>query len=474
MSFRITQGMLYQNSLTNFQNAASRSLRLQNQIATGRRILRPSDDPGDSMKIMPLRTELRSLRTSMDILATAGDSLNVATSVLEDVSGVVQRLRELTVKAASSTVSEEDRRIMASEIDQLLNQALSAANTRHGQGHLFAGARSTQPPFQVTQGPAGKRVAYVGGANPSALQIPVGVPIELPLAGDTTFLFRDRQPTQFTGTTGAAASGSADSGIGFGTLQVNYDGLTIPAATTGLAEGDNSTTALGDLTYAYAAGSPPTLSINGGAPQPVLGGTQSFFVGANAETVSLDVTTPIVPPSGTITSRATLSTDGGATTLLVDDFTVSPEYQVVNSLDGTVLNVDVSALSAVGEESVKFAGTFDIFTTLIAVADLMRNEEGLPAATVVQELSQMLDEVDFGHDSVLSSLQDLGNRGQSLDLLEDRLGAFELAQQESLSLIEDADLAKSILELNQQELSFQASLQISARAVQTSLMSFLG
>jgi flagellar hook-associated protein 3 FlgL len=126
-----------------------------------------------------------------------------------------------------------------------------------------------------------------------------------------------------------------------------------------------------------------------------------------------------------------------------------------------------------GEEEVKFNGTFDAFTTLITLRDLLRNEQGLPGNVVRDRIAQMLVEVDGAHDSVLDGLRELGFRSSSMDVLQNRVEGLRVSRAESLSLVEDSDIAESILKLQQQDLAYQAALQVSARVVQLSLQGFL-
>jgi flagellin-like hook-associated protein FlgL len=146
---------------------------------------------------------------------------------------------------------------------------------------------------------------------------------------------------------------------------------------------------------------------------------------------------------------------------------------VRNSYDGTVLNVDVRNLAQTGAEDVKFTGTFDAFTTLIALRDVMRNEGGLPDQTVRDRVAQMLTEVDGAHDAVLDGLRELGFRSSSMDVIGNRVEGLRVARTESLSLLQDTDIAKAILDLQRQDISYQAALQVSSRVIQTTLQSFL-
>jgi len=473
MSLRITQGIIYSSTLQHIRNATVNGLQTRSQLATGRRVNRPSDDPAGILRIMPLRREIRDLDTTQNSLRLAQHQINNSASVLEAASGTLADLREKTIQAANGTMTHGDRQALADAVDQLLQQMLASANASWNSQFVFAGARADVVPFEIVDDSLGSRIVYHGDQNTNSIQITVGIESEMNLPGDQVFMFRDRKPTTFEGNTGATPSGAADSGVGFGTLDVSFAGLDIPAGTTGIAQGDNSTTALGPLAYTYTAGAPPTLSLNGGPPQAIAGGIQSFAVGSGSETVSLDIAIPISPATGTITSQADLSTDGGSTVVTVDDFSAGTSYQVRNSVDGTVLNVDASGVVRTGDELVKFEGTFDAFTSLIAVRDTLRNERGDPDDDVSQRLDALLADVDFAHDGVLAGLQKLGNRSQHLDLFASRLGELSLARTGSLSEIEDTDVVETILQLEQQDLLFQASMQVGARAIQTTLLNFL-
>lgn len=473
MSLRITQSTLFNRALTNLHSSHARGINLQTQLASGRRVTRPSDDPAATMRILPLRGELRDIDASGELLAGARENLNTATGILEDASSAMQRLRELTVQSATSTITAEDRASMAVEVDQLLSRVLADANSKLGQRYIFGGTASDAAPFRLDSESGADRVVYVGGPSPSFLQTPVGIATEHAVAGDSIFLARHRSPTTFAGETGAAPSGAADSGVGTASLEIGFGGLVIPAGTTGIAAGDGDTTALGDLTYTYVAGTPPTLSLNGGQAQDIDGGVQSFLVGSGGETVSLDISGALVPASGTIVSQATMSTDGGLTTTLVDDFSTGINYQVRDSRDGGLVNVDASALVKTGTEIATFQGTFDPFTTLIAVRDLMRNTEGLPPDEMQGRLTSMLDQIDQAHDGILAGLQDLGHRSQSITFVEDRLSGLDISRRDNLARIEEGDLAETILNWNQQQLAFQASLQVASRSIQTTLLNFL-
>lgn len=422
---------------------------------------------------MPLKSEIRDLGETQELLASSRFQINNSAVMLENASETFSQLRELTVQAANGTTTSQDRQAMVGEIDQLLAQLSSSANSKWGDKFVFAGSKTNAPPFGVITDGGGSRIEYRGDQNTTSVRVTAGVTTELNIPGDRIFLARDRQPTTFSGNTGAAPSGAADSGVGYGELDISFAGLNFGVGTTGVTQGDSSTTALGDITYTYTGGSPATVSLNGGPAQTVNGGVQSFTVGAGADTISLDFTGSASPTSGTITSTALMTTDGGSSTVLVDDFSGSTPYQARNSFDGTVLNVDVTSMARTGAERVKFEGTFDPFTTILAIRDILTNTSGNPDGVVASQLAEVLGEIDDAHDSVLSGLQEMGYRSENLSLFESRLSELEVSRRESLSNLEDTDFSEAIIRLNQQEISFQASLSIGARAVQTTLLNFI-
>ncbi len=469
MSLRITQGILFSRALQDIRNNQLGFAKIQRQVATGRRVNTPSDDPIATLRILPLSAQLRNLDQMRENLQLSRESVNFGASSLQDASEIMQRVRELTTQAANGSMSESDRRSISGEVDQLLKQMVSIANSNLAGRYFFGGTVTSTPPFTTVNDAGGSRVVYDGNQRSLTVGVAPGVNAVLNVPGDVIFQFRSRGPTEFDGNTGAAPSGAADSGTGFQTLEVTFNGLHTDAPSE-IAAGSGTTTALGSLSYSFTT-APNTLSIGGGPALPIPATDQDFTT-ADGRSINLSVTGVPAIASGTFTSKAGLSTDGGATVADVSDFTDS-DVRVRNSFDGTVLNVDVTSVDRSGNESVKFPGTFDVFTTLISLRDILRNDSGETAQTVGTRVSKMLDEVDGAHDAILDGLRELGFRSSSLELLRTRVDSIRIATTESLSLVRDTDLAEAILEIQRQELSYQASLQVGARVLQISLLNFL-
>lgn len=474
MSIRITQGMMYARALSDVQSGLYRYSQLQQEVASGRRISRPSDDPAAALRILPLRGDIRDLTQLSSNVSLARETLNTSTASLEDASSVMQRVRELTTQAANGTLNGSDRQSIAAEVDQLLSQVLGIANSRRGDRYLFGGTANGEPPFSLETAGGRTRPVYRGNRDSLSIDVAPGVSTALNVPGDSIFMQRDRGATTFLATDSRVATGAqlvniGDTGVGYGELQVTFGGLTSDAPAT-VSAGSGTQQALGSMDYQFTS-SPDTLSIGGG-PAIAIPATDQQFVTSEGRIMTLTVTGVPATTSGTFTSSANLSMDGGATTTNVTDFS-NNSIRVNNSNDGSVLYVNTEQLSQTGTENVRFGGTFDVFTTLAELRDLLRNEEGMPDATVRDLIGDLLPEVDNSHNAVLDGLRELGFRSSSMDVLQNRVEGLRISRTESLSLVEDTDIAESILELQRQDLSYQTALQVSARVLQTSLQGFL-
>lgn len=474
MSLRITQGMLYSRALADVQRGLFRYSRLQEEVATGRRINRASDDPAAALRVLPLRNDLRDLEQLHGNVALAKETLDTGAGSLEDASALMQRVRELTTQAANGTISSSDRQSIAAEVEQLLNQLVSIGNSRRGDRYLFGGTENSISPFELVEDAGGTRIVYRGNHESLSVEVAPGVTTALNVPGDSIFQHRERGATTFapasgTAATGARPAGSGDTAIGFGELRVTFAGLHTDAPPT-VTAGTGATTAVGKLAFAFTA-APATLSVGGG-PALSIPVTNGAFTTADGRTISLSVSGVPATTTGVFTAKAALSIDGGATTTEVVDFSPA-SVQVANSYDGTVLNVDTEFLARTGTEQVKYEGTFDAFTTLATLRDLLRNTQSLPESEVRDRIAQMLAEVDGAHDAVLDGVRELGFRSSSMDVLQNRVAGLQVARTESLSLVQDTDIAAAILELQRQELSYEAALQVSSRVIQTSLQGFL-
>ena len=182
---RISSVQIYQSGLDSILEAQARLTKIQEQVATGKRIQTPSDDPGAAAEIIRLRSELNQVAAYQRNADQATNSLLFEESAIAGAESVLQRVRELAVRGANDALlSAEDREIIASEIDGLRDSLLSIANTRNADGeYIFAGDTVNTEAFSE----AGGLVTYNGSGGPRSINIASGIRIQVNDSGAELF-----------------------------------------------------------------------------------------------------------------------------------------------------------------------------------------------------------------------------------------------------------------------------------------------
>ncbi len=121
--------------------------RTQLQLATGRRILTPADDPAGAAQALRLGQEKESVIQFQRNITQLVSKLSIEEGVLSGVGSALQRVRELAVQGVNAT-STADGPLIAVEIRQLLDEILGLANTKDANGeYLFSGYQGKNQTF---------------------------------------------------------------------------------------------------------------------------------------------------------------------------------------------------------------------------------------------------------------------------------------------------------------------------------------
>jgi flagellar hook-associated protein 3 FlgL len=159
---RITTLMTAQNTLSDLSLAYDRLTNTQNELASGKKIQNPSDDPYGMSVIMQTQGDLGAL-TAYNNNVTDGQAYATASqTAMTNIANIVQRARELTVSAANGTNTTSDLQDDAAEVGQLIDAVKQEANTTYDGQYVFAGT-STSPPYQQ-----GSSDAFSGNSGPAA------------------------------------------------------------------------------------------------------------------------------------------------------------------------------------------------------------------------------------------------------------------------------------------------------------------
>lgn len=184
---RVTQSMLSQNMLRNLTGSYTKMGGLQEQLNTGKKVTRPTDDPVIVMKGLGFGMQVDKIKQFQRNLGEVNNWLDSADDALDGVGNLLHRVRELSTNAANTgTMTPSDREKIKIELGQLQEQLQDLANTKVGDKYIFSGTMTDQPLFDKVTG------AY---ATDPAFQKKVTVEvfegINLQINSDTAGTFND-------------------------------------------------------------------------------------------------------------------------------------------------------------------------------------------------------------------------------------------------------------------------------------------
>ncbi|GBD36724.1 hypothetical protein HRbin36_01852 [bacterium HR36] len=480
---RTTFNNLVNRSIHHLQATLRELERLHTQAVTGKKWTRPSQNPVGFSTAQSYHGTLDQLEALGSNLTDMRLSLETSSQALQQISAIVNQARALAAEGAHGSPDETSQRALAAQVNGLLEQVLSLANSRTPDHYVFAGTAATKQPFQALRNAQGRIVAvrYVGNDEAGTAHVGQNEWVQFLYAGRDVFQGQDSSQGEVVGNTGLALGTGTSRVRGRIAVEVRHT-ATLYAPGSGVAPGNSSAsgdTILGPsgantlfLQDTSGTGTSGTVSLNGG---PAIAWTNTDtdlqVVGPNGEVVFID-TTNITPGfSGTvaITANGELSLDGGSTILPLAFST----NQYVTDARGNVVFFDTSQVRRVGVNWVEFPGGYDIFSALLDLRDDLENARQLTAGQQTEALSRMMASLDTVHDALLQTLGDQSATLAQLETLEQHMQEMKLDLQSRLGKLEQADLAELVVQLQAQQNQLTLVLGATAALMQTSLLDFL-
>lgn len=457
---RVTQSMLSNNMLRNLNTSYGKMSKLQDQITSGKKISRPSDDPVVALKGMNYRTELDKIGQYQRNIGEAHNWLDTSDSSLGQVGDALIRVKELIVQAANDTNTPDDREKIKAEIDQIQEQIRDLANTQSGGKYIFSGT-NTQSPMYID----------VQHVNPEKLQNHYNELMEN-VVNSTDY--RNTLPDPATAPDPAAAQAAIDAAD----LAITDAQNQLDAFEKGITDIDNTPdAATGERLYDLE---------------------QYFKDYMNDDEKSALMTTTRV-----INARYTIETGDVENPLdrLTNITLTNPAGTTLTAVVETMPN-KVSVGTTAGNDLRKGDVKVEVFdgvqlqvnsdvTSLFAQIDTFMSKvsEALETGSATNngtDISKLLGGVinldnatargtDFGdiHATLLTVRAEVGAKQNRLELMENRLALQEVNVTKQMSDNEDTDYAKAITEMTTAEAIHQASLSVGAKIIQQTLVDFI-
>jgi len=145
---RISTSQIFQQAVTTMLSKQSELAKTQQQLATGERLLSPSDDPDAATRVLDLNQIIDTTSQYQRNADFATTRLALEETVLTDIGELLQRSRELSVQANNASLSASDRRSIAFEVRANIDSLLQLSNSRDASGeYLFSGFQVGTEPF---------------------------------------------------------------------------------------------------------------------------------------------------------------------------------------------------------------------------------------------------------------------------------------------------------------------------------------
>lgn len=402
--------------------------KLQNQMATGRRVLTPEDDPIASAQALVL-TQTKAV--SAQFLANQGDAkgkLGTADVQLSALTDLLQNVRERVVQGGNTTLTDTDRRYIANELEARFSELMGIANAQDGAGnYLFSGYQGAVKPFSATSTGA----SYAGDDGQRLLQVEASRQLPTNVSGRELFELIPNGNGTFTTATGGNTGGGINQGSGVVDQgSVNNQGLWNQALAAGF----------GDVEIRF--------SVNAGVTQYEL----------------YDVS------SATLISAAPTNFTPGQAISLQKTTAPAQDFGVSVSIEGNPAAGDRFMVAPSSSQS--------IFTTLRSTINTLTQGIGNVASgnsttEFVNDLGGNLLNIDQALENITGMRATVGSHLKELDSLGNAGEDLQLQYASSLSDLQDLDYTKAITDMARKQLQLEAAQQSFKQTSQLSLFSIL-
>ena len=182
---RVTQAGFYNKATQQMGNQQAKVFETQAQLSSGKKILRPSDDPALASAINNLKSQMDTNQRYLTNLGRMNDTLKMQEASVSSSIEVVSRIKELSIQAANDTYSASDRKSLAIEVKELISSLADLGNMRGTDGaYLFSGFTQNQAPFKESSLGV---VSYTGSPDYQRVLVDEGRSMQIGMPGSDVF-----------------------------------------------------------------------------------------------------------------------------------------------------------------------------------------------------------------------------------------------------------------------------------------------
>ncbi|AHH08143.1 flagellar hook-associated protein 3 [Borrelia anserina] len=419
---RVSHPLTYENLKASSTGKEVKITRLLESLYQGgKKIINLRDDPTGVTHAIRLDSDMFKLNTYVKNINNAKGKLRYIEGYLQSLANILTRAKEITVQGSNGTYGADDKKMIAKEINAILEDVLAIANAKGADGcSIFAGTKVDAEAFKVTRENRINRLTqdraetqivridYNGNQAEQTTEIYNGIYIPTSYPGSEIFFSQNHYIISSKSVNGFTVKENT---------KIYIDNIEIA-----LTQGDTAADIIAKINESAA----PVEAIL----DPIL------------NSIAIKTTTPhqiwITEEGSTVLQDLGILTQ--------NNDTKEPPYNIAS-------NTEVRNRT--------------IFDSLIDLRDtLEENREGIIG-------SRSLAEIDESLNKIFSTLADLGTKDNRLDLNHERISKEIIDMKDDIVKYTDFDVTKTITDLNMTSLAYQVSLGVSARIMQTTLLDFL-
>jgi flagellar hook-associated protein 3 FlgL len=204
---RISTNTIYESGLARMTDSQAKLLKTQQQVASGKRILTPADDPVGAARVLNLK-QGQELNSQYAVnRQNARNSLSLEESVLQKATSVIQDVKALVIQAGNPSYDSNQLKYIAVDLQMHFDELVGIANTRDGMGnYLFSGYQLTTQAYVPT--PEGAQ--FNGDQGKTLMQVDTARQMAINESGDQIF---DNISSAGTFVSGVAASNTGTGAV---------------------------------------------------------------------------------------------------------------------------------------------------------------------------------------------------------------------------------------------------------------------
>lgn len=185
---RISTGQLYDRSIRSVLENQGDLSDVQRQLASGKKLLRPSDDPVGAAQVIRLTEEIELIGQYKKNNNLLTSSLGLEEAVLSNIKDGVNRARQLIIQSGNGLLGADDRKAISNEIGQIRDQVFDAMNSQSANGeYIFAGYQSAAPAFNMDPSAPNNKYTFQGDEGINEIQVSDSLALAVNNSGKTVF-----------------------------------------------------------------------------------------------------------------------------------------------------------------------------------------------------------------------------------------------------------------------------------------------